>query len=127
MDLACRRGSVTGDDENLPDAGLSREPSEKVVKYREALNAAGGNVRYRLHTLPAKPRRKRNRVLQIRARSMRDVEARAGADDVGESLDTLRLANRRFDRVVPDEVLNRKLVHASTTARQPNWAVGQPL
>ena len=51
---------------------------------------------------------------------------RAGAHNAGESLDTLRLANRRFDRVVPDEVLSGKLVHESTTTRQPNWAAGQP-
>ncbi len=62
MDLACRRGSVTGNDENLPDAGVSRESCEIVVKYGEALDAAGGNMRYRLHTLPAKPRGKRNSV-----------------------------------------------------------------
>ena len=68
-------------------------------------------MRHRLHTFTAKPGGQRNDIFEFRGGSVWDVNARARHDHVGESLDTRCLGNRRFDRVVSDEILNGKLVH----------------
>src|SRR6266478_1535100 len=111
VEVAFRFRSVTGNDENLLDSGIPGEACQQVVKYGQGLDAAGNDVRYRLHTLSAKAVRKRYGVPAMGAWSLRDVNTCAGADDIIESPDACRLENSRFDGIVSDEVLNGKLVH----------------
>ena|SRR5437899_664546 len=113
-DLAGRFCNITCDNENLGYAGFSGQPSEKIIKNRDARDAAGDDVRHRLHTLLAQPHRKFDSVAQVGARCMRDVNTRAGGHKVGESRDPPSLQYGRLEGVVSNEVLDGNRVYYGT-------------
>src|SRR5205823_2801075 len=114
LELTCRRSRVTRDNENLGNACFPAEPCEKFVQYFKALDAARNNVRDRLHAFSSKADSERNQVVKIGVGRVRDVNARAGSDNVRKPFDALRLMSGHFDRVVSDEVPNGKLIQSAT-------------
>ena len=113
MELSCRLGNVAGDDKNLRNARIAGEPCEKFLKRKKAFDTTGNHVRHGFHTLPAQAYGKRNQFMKIGVWSVRDIQARAGSDNVGKSFDAFRLVSSRLDRIVSNEILNGNFVQSA--------------
>lgn len=113
-ELAGRFGDIACNNQNSIDTGLSRQPSEKIIKNREARDASGHDVRHRLHAFVAEARRKFDSVAQLSPRCVRDVNTRAGGHNGSESRDPPCLQDGRLEGVVSDEILDGTLVYYRT-------------
>jgi hypothetical protein len=92
-------------------AGITRKALQKILQGFQIRDAASNDMRNRLHAFPAQPPGKSNGILEVCSGNMRNIKACAQRNRVRKSLDPFRLRNRRFDRIVSDEILYGRFVH----------------
>src|SRR5215831_15956285 len=114
MELAFGLLDIARNHQGLSHAGFSGESSNNAVQCRIAFHTASDDVRHRFHAFAPEPRGKSDHFSEFCMWSVGDVDAGPRRNDFIKMTDSLSLSYRRLDRVVPDEVLDRKPIHIST-------------